>query len=314
MLTRKRITLPVLSGDWRVDGPNVLKAISDYLLSLEQKGALAITEAEISGTVGAGNLDLNGNDLIIDTDGDTYIHETADDVVRMVVGGSDSTVWNTTGFGVGVTPSYKLHVLNNLNPTSTSGAGALVLDGNYGGGLTFDDGNQCGIFVQDSGATLKIYVNKGGSDTPDGKAVVTLRADRIQFASGFHVTSATATGTTPALQSGTYTPTLSNTTNITSSTANADAKWFRVGNIVRVSCQVSVRPAGAGSCVLGVSLPIASNLAASTELSGVGVWSTTIVGSVTGDTTNDRATFTFTATADPGVEAPTQIEFSYEVL
>ncbi len=34
------------------------------------------------------NLDLNGNDLIIDTDGDSYLHESADDVVDLVLAGA----------------------------------------------------------------------------------------------------------------------------------------------------------------------------------------------------------------------------------
>lgn len=126
MLTLKRFVPPILpkmTGDWEKDGPNVIKAFNDvlnsvnnFLLSLEEKGALAITEAEISGTVGAGNLDLNGNDLVIDADADTYLHSTADDVVRMMVAGSNHTIWNTTGLGVGIAPSNaKLEVADGTN-------------------------------------------------------------------------------------------------------------------------------------------------------------------------------------------------------
>jgi len=36
----------------------------------------------------SGNADLNGNNLIIDTDGDSYLHESADDVVDLVLAGA----------------------------------------------------------------------------------------------------------------------------------------------------------------------------------------------------------------------------------
>lgn len=52
MLTKKRIPNINLTGDWKKDGPNVLKWVSDYLLSLEGKGSLSISEAEITASQG----------------------------------------------------------------------------------------------------------------------------------------------------------------------------------------------------------------------------------------------------------------------
>lgn len=154
MLTLKRFqppVLPRLTGDWEKDGPNVirafndvLKSVNDFLLSLEEKGALAITEAEISGTVGTGNLDLNGNDLVIDADADTYLHSTADDVARMVVGGSDHTIWNATGLGVGVVPSVKFHVSGDVR--IDSGSLRIGTGGAYSAGAIYSDANWGMIF------------------------------------------------------------------------------------------------------------------------------------------------------------------------
>lgn len=60
--------------------------------------------------------------------------------------------------------------------------------------------------------------------------------------------------------SGAYVPTLSNTTNVTSSSADT-ATWIQIGNIVEVTGQVTVVPtAGSSSTALGISLPIASTL------------------------------------------------------
>lgn len=93
--------------------------------------------------------------------------------------------------------------------------------------------------------------------------------------------------------SGTYTPTLTNTTNISASTAFVNM-WFRVGDQVTVFGLANVDPTTAASTVtsLGVSLPVASNFAAFTDAAGVCTPTGAVVdnaGSVYADTTNDRA-------------------------
>jgi hypothetical protein len=88
--------------------------------------------------------------------------------------------------------------------------------------------------------------------------------------------------------SGTYTPTLTNTTNITASTANT-TYYTRVGNMVMVSGRVSIDPTAAGSITLGVSLPIASDI--SNNCWGVCNNQQGDAIAVTSDNTNDRASF-----------------------
>lgn len=51
MFTTKRYVPPILSGDWQRDGPNVLKSINDYLLSLEGKQALVIHSGTYTPTI-----------------------------------------------------------------------------------------------------------------------------------------------------------------------------------------------------------------------------------------------------------------------
>lgn len=68
---------------------------------------------------------------------------------------------------------------------------------------------------------------------------------------------------------GTYTPTLTNTTNITSSTAQ-NCQYTQVGNIVTVFGSVIVTTTLAVASTLLISLPIASTFAADTDLNGVG--------------------------------------------
>ena len=49
-----------------------------------------------SGGVMTGNLDLDGNSIIFDVDGDSYLQQTADDTVRMYCGSAQSMVWTSS--------------------------------------------------------------------------------------------------------------------------------------------------------------------------------------------------------------------------
>lgn len=90
------------------------------------------------------------------------------------------------------------------------------------------------------------------------------------------------------LSSGTYTPTLTNGTNVAASTAYP-CQYMQVGNTVTVSGKIDIDPTGAGATILGISLPIASALtndyqAGGTSSAGIELYA----GSIKGDATNDR--------------------------
>lgn len=99
------------------------------------------------------------------------------------------------------------------------------------------------------------------------------------------------------LRSGTYTPTLTNTTNIAASTASP-AQWFRVGNVVTVSGVVTIDPTATGAILLGISLPVASNFSSVDHCAGVAFCQNVAGqgGSILGDGTNDRARLDCTTT------------------
>lgn len=91
--------------------------------------------------------------------------------------------------------------------------------------------------------------------------------------------------------SGTYTPTVSNTTNVSSSTPQV-FQYMRVGNVVTVSGIVNITATGAGTIVFTLSLPIASNFATQTQCAGVACQpqvATYITGRIVADTTNHGA-------------------------
>jgi hypothetical protein len=98
--------------------------------------------------------------------------------------------------------------------------------------------------------------------------------------------------------SGTYTPTLTNTTNVAASTA-ATCQYMRVGAVVTVSGAVRIDPTATGNTILGMSLPIASpgfdgqqNLGGSFATTREGF---SDQGSIKADSTNKRALFQLNA-------------------
>jgi hypothetical protein len=134
----------------------------------------------------------------------------------------------------------------------------------------------------------------------------TANTERMRIDSTGLITLATGSGlsisdvavTSPAagdgnVFSGTYTPSLTNTTNIAASTASV-CQYMRVGNVVTVSGTVAIDPTAAGRIVMGMSLPIASNFSGAANCGGTFVGSavtTDNAGAVIADATNDRATF-----------------------
>jgi len=94
--------------------------------------------------------------------------------------------------------------------------------------------------------------------------------------------------------SGTYTPTLTNTTNLDASTAFA-CTYIQIGNAVFVAWRFEADATAAAACVMGMSLPVAANFSAASQLNGNGISSAGNAVRITADTTNDRAQFSWTS-------------------
>lgn len=98
----------------------------------------------------------------------------------------------------------------------------------------------------------------------------------------------------PTVDSGTYTPTLQNSTNVAGSTAY-EAQWVRVGNVVTVSGRVDIDPTAAGTIsVMRMSLPVASNFSAANLAEAGGVATGNSIAqslAIAADPTNDMAQF-----------------------
>ena len=121
---------------------------------------------EISGAVGGPmNRDINGDELILDVDGDTSITADTDDQIDFKTGGSDRVTINSSGnVGIATTsPSFPLHVSGKIY-----GSGVVASAGNS---FELSDNN-----VAIKRATDSMTLNTGGSArvTIDENGIVTI--------------------------------------------------------------------------------------------------------------------------------------------
>ena len=119
----------------------------------------------------------------------------------------------------------------------------------------------------------------------------------------------------PVLESGTYTPTLTNVANVAASTAYA-CQYAQVGILVTVTGQVAIDPTAATTLTrLGISLPIPSSLTLAEQVGGTAAQPdvASYGAAIRGDATNDRAELAFTCGADVANRI-WSFSFSYRVL
>ena len=118
------------------------------------------------------------------------------------------------------------------------------------------------------------------------------------------------------LASGTYTPSLTNVTNVSTSSVGANSQYMRVGNTVFVYGYMTFTQTSTGDTFIGISLPIASNFGVNTQAIGTGTLGVDSSGqsvSILADTTNDRAQLSFSALTG-GTSNSIVYSFSYQIL
>lgn len=120
------------------------------------------------------------------------------------------------------------------------------------------------------------YAKQGGNSWGANMVIGTNDANDVKFIrNGFEtlVLSNTATFNAPIaapnLSSGTYTPTLTDVNN-SSSTTSLPAHYIRVGNEVTVTGRIGATSTAAGTMQIAISLPIASALTTTEDASGFG--------------------------------------------
>lgn len=158
----------------------------------------------------------------------------------------------------------------------------------------------------------------GYSFTGTTSGTYSMSATGVPYGSALHNNAGAVTGTTNQyICSGTYTPTLTATTNFAGTpTVNGTFKWIRVGNVVHVSGQVGtgVLTSGADTTTdLKITLPIASAFTTASDLTGSA--GTTVADKwslILADAAGDRANLLFAASTTSGHTY--YLTFLYEVL
>lgn len=114
-----------------------------------------------------------------------------------------------------------------------------------------------------------------------------------------------------ALVGSTYTPSVTNTINVDSATAQV-CQYMRVGNVVTVSGEVDIDPTSASQTVFELSLPISSNFSATNNVGGGGSanYSSSPGVLIRASSANDTAQFIYTA----GATGSADVHFSFTYL
>ncbi|MGQ0738644.1 MAG: hypothetical protein ACT4OJ_06250 [Bacteroidota bacterium] len=246
---------------------------------------------------GTGALTFDGNELVVTTNNSL-----------------------TTINGLKINNSYSGNAIASLvfqlnGSTVGTFFGSNVANSSYGlsDGLTFrnDNGKDIGfstgtlgsmngsnLLVKASGDVLVPNSNLGiGTATPSEKLHVNgniIAAAPAYSTGGYQFlvrnsTSGRQETVSTVITEGSYTPTLSNSTNISASTAYT-LKWVRVGDTYTVYGEVDIDPTSASTLsVLTISLPISSAFANTYDLSGTASDDLGTVARIRAETTADVA-------------------------
>jgi hypothetical protein len=175
----------------------------------------------------------------------------------------------------------------------------------------------------------------GASTAANARTNLGLGTIATQAASNVSITGGTITGITDlavadggtgasdaatartnlGIESGTYTPTLTNSANITASSYTANsATYIRVGNIVSVSLWVGIQPTSNSTYTqLDVSLPIPSTITNNARVVGLHAFGTNLCGSIFGSSTTNTASLAFTSSVT-GISIAHRASFQYQII
>lgn len=220
---------------------------------------------------------------------------------------------NLAGFTSGsvtIKPQAAAGTYNFNLPTSAGSAGQAMLSG--GGGSTAMTFGTLGVGAGGTGATAtptngQLLIGNG---TNFSVASLTSSNSSITITPGSGTLNI---ATTVTLAQGSYTPTITNVSNVTGTTAST-LYWYRVGDRVTVFGELAIDPTTLGQeTSLRFDLPVSSALGDGGELSGSGAAPN---GSaelnpmlLLGDATNDAALINYTCVTSNNVTW--NIHFSY---
>jgi parallel beta-helix repeat protein len=259
---------------------------------------------------------IKGNIVTNTTDQGIRCHDTSS-TGKIVIDGN--TVTTTGSHGI-ETFQNRINITNNI-VSASSDQGIRISDGDNAwieGNTIFDNANN-GILISSSAGAVDVRNNNfyntaaaqdRGLYEEGGGGPTRLVGNRY---SGMATADYELNTAGSYNEYGVYTPTLTGVTNVAASTAY-ECQYAVVGKTVTVTGKVDVDPTSTGSTKLGISLPVASNLANAEDLAGV-AFSPAVAGqgaAVLGDTTNDRAQMEWIAVDTSN--RTMAFSFSYQIL
>jgi len=194
---------------------------------------------EISGAVGGPmNRDINGEELILDVDGDSSIHADTDDQIDFKAGGTDTMHITNGKVGVGIASAARtfhvhddtqpyIHMSNNTTGTSTSDGFDILVDNSTGKVILNQRENQ----------PIEFFVNNTESLQLETDGDLTF----VRSGTGIHlgVTSATAANLLNDYEEGNWTPTVGGASSDPSVSFNTQqGRYTKIGNRVFINCVV----------------------------------------------------------------------------
>lgn len=211
--------------------------------------------------------------------------------------------------------------IGTASPTSTPASRLVVGSGSSDQGMTIYPGTAGtgSLHFSDTStekASIKWAASDGALRFGAGNAErLVIAADGRVYAKNIHNNAGSVTGTANQyIASGTYTPTLTAGTNI-SSTVSRQASWIRVGNVVTVAGQFEAVATASGDSTIDLSLPIASNFTTAYQAGGTAndYSSNNYSAAFDADTTNDRVVVRW-RTQTGTTTGRFSYSFSYEIV
>ncbi len=145
------------------------------LLYTDATNVYSVTQALAAptGLIMGGDLDLNGNALVIDTDGDTKLVESADDVIDIQVGGSSVAKIDANGFHLTVA-GKGFHGLD-ASGTDVAGSDVVLSSGQgtgtgAGGNILFQTAPVGSTGSTNNALTTQLTINDDGDVYPGAGA------------------------------------------------------------------------------------------------------------------------------------------------
>jgi len=203
-----------------------------------------------------------------------------------------------------------------FNGSRSNGANKIIASSDGSDGIYIAAATGRSIYFWPNGGTASTWTISSTALTATVPVIMPANSTAVTASANDNSTKVATTAYVDKfnLASGTYTPTITGVSNLSSSTA-VKCHYIRVGNEVTVTGRFTISTTTSSNASLRISLPIASDLASTGDLSGSG---STVASAlnvyVVEDTTNNNAEFQIATDSTTLVGVGIGFTFTYTVL